>query len=107
MIPMTLTSFIRPVVIATLGESAAVAARRLRDQHVGCLVVTREGRPIGIVTDRDLTVRVVAEGRDPERTLLDDVLTYAPHTLQDSESVDTAARCMRDHGVRRLPIVNG
>jgi CBS domain-containing protein len=104
--PTTLASFQRPVVIAALGETVAEAARRLRDQRVGCLVVTRDGRPIGIVTDRDLALRVVAEARDADRTLVDDVLTYAPVTLTDTESVDTATRYMRDHGVRRLPIVD-
>jgi CBS domain-containing protein len=104
--PTTLASFQRPVVIAALGETVAEAARRLRDQRVGCLVVTRDGRPIGIVTDRDLALRVVPEARDADRTLVDDVLTYAPVTLTDTESVDTATRYMRDHGVRRLPIVD-
>src|SRR5689334_12796144 len=66
--PTTLASFQRPVVVTALSETVAEAARRLRDERVGCLVVTRDGRPIGIVTDRDLALRVVAEERDPKRT---------------------------------------
>jgi CBS domain-containing protein len=101
-----LAAYLRPVVIATLGESVSAAARRLRDHHVGCLVVTREGRPVGILTDRDLVIRVVAEGLDPATTRIDDVLTYDPVTLRESDTIDAAAQCMRQHGVRRLPIVD-
>jgi CBS domain-containing protein len=101
-----LAAYLRPVVIATLGESVLAAARRLRDHHVGSIVVTREGRPIGILTDRDLVIRVVAEGLDPATTRIDDVLTYDPVTLRESDTIDAAALCMREHGIRRLPIVD-
>jgi CBS domain-containing protein len=101
-----LAAFLRPVVIATLGESVTAAARRLRDHHVGCLVITREGRPVGILTDRDLVMRVLAEGLDPATTRIDDVLTYDPLTLRETDTVDAAARCMQEHGIRRLPIVD-
>jgi CBS domain-containing protein len=102
----TLGSYLRPVVVAALGESVAAAARRMRDHRVGCLVVTRGDRPIGILTDRDVMVRVVAEGRDPSTTRLDEILTYDPLTLRDTDTVDSAARSMREHGIRRLPIVD-
>ena len=107
MMATTLATYLRPVVIATIGETVGTAARRLRDSHVGCVVVTREGRPIGIVTDRDLAVRVVAEGLDPETTKIDEIVTFDPATLRDYETVDTAVLRMKEHGVRRLPIVDG
>ncbi len=103
---MTLEGYVRPVVVAALGDSVASAARRLRDDRVGCLVVTRAGRPVGILTDRDLALRIVAEGRNPDATRIDDVLTFDPITLLVSDTVDSAARCMKEHGVRRLPIVD-
>ncbi len=102
----TLARYIRPVVIATLDESVGTVARRLRDRRVGCLVVTREGRPVGIVTDRDLALRVVAEGRDPETTRVDEIVTFDPIVLHESDSPEVASRCMCDHGVRRLPLVD-
>jgi CBS domain-containing protein len=104
--PSTLASYVRPVVVARLGESAAAVARRLRDHGVGCLVVTRDGRPVGIVTDRDVALRVVAEGRDAEVTRVDDIVTFDPIVLKESDTVDAATRCMRQHGVRRLPIID-
>jgi CBS domain-containing protein len=104
--PSTLAAYLRPVVIASLGESVAVIARMLRDRGVGSLVVTREGRPVGIVTDRDLALRVVAEGRDPVTTRVDDVVTYDPIVLRETDTLEAASRCMEEHGVRRLPIVD-
>jgi CBS domain-containing protein len=102
----TLASYLRPVVVASLGESVASAARRLRDQRVGCVIVTRGDRPIGILTDRDLAMRVVAEARDPSTTRVDEILTYDPLTLRDTDTIEAATRCMREHGIRRLPIVD-
>ncbi len=102
----TLSGYLRPVVVASLGESVASAARRLRDARVGCVVVTRADRPIGILTDRDLALRVVAEARDPSVTRVEEILTCDPLTLRDSDTIETAARCMKEHGVRRLPIID-
>ena len=58
------------------------------------------------MTDRDLAVRVVAEGRDPANTRIDDALTFDPIVLTESDTIEAASRCMREHGVRRLPIVD-
>lgn len=103
----TLAAYLHPVAVASLGDSVASAARVMRDQRVGCLVVTRLSRPIGILTDRDLALRVVAEGRDGQTTCVGDVLTYDPLTLRDDDLVESAVRCMQEHGIRRLPIVDG
>lgn len=102
---MSLTRFEHGAVTAELSESVVDVARRMRDFHVGCVVVTRGARPVGIVTDRDVTMRVVAEGRDARTTLVSDIVTYDATTLQRDAGIETAARVMRERGVRRLPIV--
>ena len=102
---MLLSRFEHGAVVAELEESAATAARRMRDFRVGCVVVVRDGRPVGIVTDRDLAVRVVAEGRDAERTLVSEIVTYEATTVPRDAGVETAVRLMSERGVRRLPIV--
>ena len=102
---MLLSRFEHGAVVAELEESAATAARRMRDFRVGCVVVVRDGRPVGIVTDRDLAVRVVAEGRDAERTLVSEIVTYEATTVPREAGVETAVRLMSERGVRRLPIV--
>jgi len=100
-----LTRFEHGAVVAELDEPVIEVARKMRDGRVGCVVVTRRGRPIGIVTDRDLAVRAVAEGLDPRVTPVSDVVTYDPTTLPRTAGIDTAVRVMSERGVRRLPIL--
>ncbi|HEY4117822.1 MAG TPA: CBS domain-containing protein [Byssovorax sp.] len=102
---MSLERFSHGAVCAELTDTAASVARRMRDFRVGSVVVTRGARPVGIVTDRDLVLRVIAEGRDAHLTLVSEIVTYEPTTLPDTASLEAAARTMRDHGVRRVPIV--
>lgn len=103
---MTLERYIRPVVQAALGTSVIEAARVMREKRVGCLVVVREGRPVGVVTDRDLALRVLAEGRDPRTSTVADIVTYDPIVVGVGDALETALEKMRVHGVRRLPIVS-
>jgi CBS domain-containing protein len=95
------------VITAAERDSALAVARKMRDAHVGCVVLVRGGRPIGIVTDRDLTLRVMAEGRDPASTPISEVVTYDPVIVGLDDGLETAAAHMRLHGIRRLPIVDG
>jgi CBS domain-containing protein len=102
---MTLARFKAPLATVAVDDTVETAARAMRDRHVGCLLVTRHGVPAGIVTDRDLVVRVVAEGRDPSKALVGQFVTYDPITLSVHDGIETAVQRMRQHGVRRLPIV--
>jgi CBS domain-containing protein len=87
-------------------DAVELAARTMRDTGVGYVLVLRDGRPIGIVTDRDLVVRVVAQGQAPDCVRVGDVATWDPITVSLAEGIETAASRMREHGVRRLPIVD-
>jgi CBS domain-containing protein len=103
--PAALARFERPVVTAELDDTALAAARRMREHKVGCIVVVRDGRPMGILTDRDLVLRVLAERLDPGEVPVSSVVTYEAATLCRSDGFETAVRTMKKHGVRRLPIV--
>jgi len=85
------------------------AARLMADQDIGALpVCSTEGRLAGVVTDRDLAVRVVAEGRDPATTKLADLLEGSEVvTIGADDSAEEAIRTMKDHAVRRLPVIDG
>lgn len=88
---------------ATLAEAAGT----MRDRDVGdVLVIDDAGELRGIVTDRDITVRATADGRDPTATQLGDVCTDALVTVAVDDAVDDAVRSMREHAVRRLPVVD-
>lgn len=104
---VSLQRYLRPIQTVTLEQSARDAAAVMREHHVGCVVVVRDDRPVGIVTDRDLAMRVVAEGRDASVTKIADVVTYDPITVRESDGIDTALTAMQTHGIRRVPIVAG
>ena len=101
----------RSVVTARADETIAEAARRMRDRHVGSLVVVDsevKNRPIGILTDRDIVVSAVAQSPDKlESLLVGDVMTGEVVTARSGETVEAALMTMRTRGVRRLPVVSG
>jgi acyl dehydratase/CBS domain-containing protein len=78
-------------------------ATRLRGAGIGSLVVVRDGRPVGIVTREDL-VGVIADGADPDRTLVADVMSAPLVTVGAGASVESAAGTVREHGIKHLPV---
>ena len=88
--------------------TALDAAQQMRVREVGTLVVVYEKhQPMGLVSDRDLTLRVMATARDPARTPIVDVMTPMPHTVLESSSMESALAQMRMGRMRRLPVVSG
>lgn len=83
--------------------AAAMAMRKL---DVGSLPVVKDGRLEGILTDRDIVVRAVAENRDLTTALVDDVMSHDPVTVREDDDVQAAARLMADRQVRRLPVLD-
>ncbi len=83
----------------------ADAARTMRDSSVGFLPVVDDGRLVGVITDRDITVRVVAEGRDPAATPVDRFYTPHPITIGPSDNIEQAAELMGRQQIRRLLVV--
>jgi CBS domain-containing protein len=88
--------------------TAAEAARKMAEEGIGALPVCDvEGHLVGVVTDRDLAVRVVAEGGDPQMPLVELCSPVEVVTIGADDSVDEAIRTMKDHAVRRLPVIDG
>lgn len=99
--------FLQTPCVAAPDTSARYAARMMHESHIGSLVVIDDKkRPIGVVTDRDLALHVLANELDPEGTTVGDCMSAPSITLERSASLSAAARTMRRHGVRRLPIVD-
>ena len=97
------------VVVACARDTVADAARLMRERHVGALVVVESEarrRPVGMFTDRDIAVGVVALGLDPETTLVASVMRPGISCVRDTEQVERAVGVMRNEGVRRLPVVD-
>lgn len=94
------------VVTATPDASVREVAETMRERNVGSVVLVEDGRPVGFVTDRDLAVSVLADGRDPSDRACDHasapVVTAGPDL-----DITEAAELMVEHGIRRLPVLEG
>ena len=91
----------------SIGVSASVveAARLMREQHIGSLPVTEDERLVGMITDRDITTRVVAESAVPKTTSVGDVYSRDLISVEPNSDLEEALRLMARHQVRRLPVV--
>lgn len=90
-------------------DSVQEVARVMKEQNVGPIPVVQDrnsNRLAGIVTDRDFTLRVIAEGRDPSSTKVGDVMTSDPVKCRQDEDLQTALDSMSSHQVRRIPVVD-
>lgn len=90
-----------------LGAKAtmAEAARIMREDDIGGVMVEENGKICGIVTDRDLVVRGLAAGKNPDSTPLKEVCSSQVVTLKPDDSVDEAVRLMRERAIRRVPVM--
>ncbi|MDX6594054.1 MAG: hypothetical protein QOJ13_3250 [Gaiellales bacterium] len=93
-----------PVTVST-DSTLAEAARLMRDRDIGPVVVVDAGIVRGIVTDRDIVVRAVAEGADPSTVSTGEICTSNVATVSPGDSVDDAVSLMEQRNVRRLPVV--
>ena len=91
----------------SIGASAAVveAARLMREEDVGSLPITEDEALVGMITDRDITMRVVAEAADPQRTSVGDICSRDLISVAPDNDLEEALQLMARHQVRRLPVV--
>src|SRR5215831_12822005 len=91
----------------SISASASVveAARLMREQHIGSLPITDHEQLVGMITDRDITTRAVAEGADLETTSVGDVYSRDLISIEPDRDLEEALKLMARHQVRRLPVV--
>lgn len=104
---MSLLNFAQETVV-TIAPDATIedAAKKMTSRNVGCLVVTAQRKPIGILTDRDIVTRVTAYGKDPKSERVETAMTKNPVTLGEELGLFEALETMKDKGVRRFPITD-
>lgn len=103
----------RQIITLTARTDLLAAAELMREKHVGFLIVVEPeaqaqaqyGRPVGVLTDRDIVISVVARGADPTLLTAGDVMNRELVMVDESDSVEQALRTMRRMGVRRLPVI--
>ena len=86
--------------------SVTDAARIMKEQDVGPVPILEGGQLVGMLTDRDIAIRVVAEGRDPQSTTAGEIASRDLVTIDPQQNLDEALRLMAQHQVRRLPVVD-
>jgi len=91
----------------SIGKSVSVveAAQLMREQDIGSLPITDDEKLVGMITDRDITTRVVAEAADPMKTSVGDVYSQDLITVEPGKDLDEALQLMARHQIRRLPVV--
>lgn len=100
----------REVAVVTRDKSILDAIKVMRDRHVGSVVVVDDSNgeraPVGILTDRDIVIEVLAEGVDLSSITVGDAMSYELMSVGERDEVMDALRVMRTKGVRRVPVVN-
>ena len=93
------------LVTASPWETAAEVARKMRDYKVGCILIANEGKLLGLITDRGITTKCVAEGWNPQTTRIEEIMTRNPYTINPDFEMAEAARLFGQRKVRRFPVV--
>jgi CBS domain-containing protein len=100
----------RSVVTASKQDSIATAAQLMRHHHVGCLVIVEEtgagNKPVGVLTDRDLVVEILAAELTPDDVTVGDIMSFELLTAWETDSIWETLQRMRVKGVRRVPVVD-
>lgn len=94
----------KSIVTASPDSTIQEIAQLLARQNVGCVVIVEDEKPVGIITDRDIVVSVVEEGRAPELVRAGNVMTEDPITVEVGTGLFEITRIMAEHGFRRLPM---
>ena len=93
-----------PVIISRKA-SVMDAAREMKGEEVGSLIIVENGTPVGIITERDILGKVVAEGKPSQDILVEEIMSTPPITIPPSASLEEAIRLMGKHSIRRLPVM--
>ncbi len=95
----------KDVATASLDSTLEDVASMMKEEDTGAIPVVDDGELAGIVTDRDIVIRCIAEGKDPSDTTVEEILTEELHTIEPDAVVEDAARIMSERQIRRLPVV--
>lgn len=105
---MSLKWYVRPRIVALKSNTSVLdAARAIEHNNIGAVVVQDQGSVVGIVTDRDLAIRVLGRGLDPHKTTIGEVMTVGVVSLAPTDTQASAIRLMQRRNIRRIPLVEG
>jgi CBS domain-containing protein len=96
----------RPVVTISPEDNVLAACKLLRNESIGCVVAVENGKPCGILTDRDIALNVAGNNKDPERIKVRDMMTPKPVSIPVNRTLSDLTTVMHTYHVRRVPIVD-
>ncbi len=97
----------RRLITADVSETADRLARRMAEDSVGCIIIIQDNHPVGIVTERDLVVKLISRNGQPSKVKAGEIMSTPLITIQPGKSVELALREMARRRIRRLPVVQG
>jgi signal-transduction protein with cAMP-binding, CBS, and nucleotidyltransferase domain len=104
---MSLKKYCKAVGCMSPRASIVEASQAMKARAIGAIVVVSDDhKPIGLLTDRDITLNVIAEGKNPQQTTVEEVMSSGIISLPEQASIEQATELMRDHGVRRIQITD-
>jgi len=93
-----------PVIISRKA-SVLDATKEMKSERVGSIIITENGKPIGVLTESDILRKIVAEEKDAAKTSVDEIMSSPPVTIEEDATIQEAVRMMGEHKIRRLPVV--
>jgi len=96
----------RDVITIEIGKTVREAVEIMNEKEIGCIVVTKNEAPIGIVTERDVLKKIVVEGRDPQKTRVEEIMSSPLITGSPNMTLEDAARLLVLKRIKKLPIVD-
>lgn len=95
-----------PLVSATARSKVFELSKLMSERDVGCVLILENGKPKGLVTDRDIVLRCIAENKDIHQCSAEEIMTQSLATIQETQGVFECIQVMKSHKVRRIPVVN-
>lgn len=96
----------RTVICVNTGTTIADVAKEMEDKNVGSIVVVDNQKPCGLVTDRDIIIRIINKGKDPKQTVVDDVMSELVLCLEEDMGLYQALEMLKGKSVRRYPVID-
>lgn len=93
------------IVLVSVEASAVEASKQMMEKNIGSLIACEKSKPVGILTERDLVLKVMAKEKDPSKATVREIMSTPLVTIDLDATVEEAVKTMAEHGIRRLPVV--
>lgn len=96
----------KKVVVLEIGSSVVDAASLMKEKKIGSIIIVNKGKTAGIITDTDIVYKIVAEGKDPNKIKVEEIMSKPLRVIKPTAEIEEAAKAMKNNKIKRLPVVN-